>query len=542
MKQLTWVSVVVVGLGLMGCAAEGASSSAMDDGIDPRNSAKGGSGSANVNPLPSGEAETPPPTEPGGTYEAVGTNPFVLAESDPLSTFAVDADTASYDIFRRDVNNGVLPPAASVRLEEYVNDFAYHYQPPAEDSADPFAIHLAAAPSLYDTGTLLVRVGIQGKQAPAERGAANLVFLVDVSGSMGSEDKLPLVKVVLDEALETLRPTDHVAIVTYAGTTAVALPPTAVSEKDAIRSVIDSLQAGGGTAGGAGMSMAYDQASLGFVEGGINHIVMCTDGDFNVGISTTAEMLDLIREKRQTGITLTTLGFGSDNLNDAMMEQVSNAGNGMYSVISSHDQAIQYVNDRLLSTMFHIAKDVKIQVEFNAEKVLAYRLLGYEDRAIADDEFRDDTVDAGEIGAGHRVTALYEVVPAGAAVPAPDGAPELIDGEEYAGPIEVDADDLVLVKVRYKQPGATESDPAKEVASSLPASAAAASYEELDVDFRWSVAVATFAEILKKSPFARPDQLDVIGRIIKSDPDATSGQRGEFATLFTKAVGMVGAK
>jgi Ca-activated chloride channel family protein len=267
---------------------------------------------------------------------------------------------------------------------------------------------------------------------------------------------------------------------------------------------------------------------------------MCTDGDFNVGISSTDALLALIEEKRQTGITLTTLGFGSGDLNDAMMEKVSNAGNGMYSVISSKDQAIAYANERLLSTMIHIAKDMKIQVEFNHDRVLAYRLLGYEDRALADDQFRDDSVDAGEIGAGHRVTALYELVLDGTAVPAPEGAPNLVEGDDYAGAIEVAAKDLVLVKVRYKQPGAAESDPAKEVASSLPASAAAASYADLDVDFRWSVAVATFAEILKQSPFARRDQLDVIGRIVRSDPDATSGQRGEFATLFTKAGGMLG--
>ena len=590
-KQIAWVLTIALGWGLVGCGFSGSSddSGEQKNGLpDPNSgsgaangssshgvggssgssaaigsggssqSASGGTGAAVV-PSPSGTgggggsggtfagevddgSSVSSGAAPGDRYDTIGTNPFVLTSYDPLSTFAVDADTASYDIFRRDVNNGVLPDSSSVRLEEYVNNFAYHYPPPAEDAEDPFAIHLAASPSLYDTGTLLLRVGIQGKEAPSERGPANIVFLVDVSGSMSSADKLPLVKVVLEEALNVLRPTDRISIVTYAGFTSVALAPTPVSEKATIKAVIDRFEAGGSTAGGSGMTLAYEQASLGFVEGGINHIVMCTDGDFNVGISSTDDLLALIEEKRQTGITLTTLGFGSGNLNDSMMEKVSNAGNGMYSVISSEDQAITYANQRLLSTMIHIAKDMKIQVEFNSDRVLAYRLLGYEDRAIADDDFRDDTVDAGEIGAGHRVTALYELVLDGTAVPVPDGAPKLVEGNDYDGSVEVGKNDLVLVKVRYKQPGAAESDPAKEVNTSLPASAAAASYEDLDVDFRWSVAVATFAEILKKSPFARPEQLDVIGRIIKSDPDATTGQRGEFATLFTNAVRMVGAK
>jgi Ca-activated chloride channel family protein len=412
---------------------------------------------------------------------------------------------------------------------------------PADDAEDPFAIHLAASPSLYDTGTLLLRVGIQGKQAPAERGPANLVFLVDVSGSMAAANKLPLVKVVLDESLDVLRPDDKISIVTYAGFTSVALGPTPVSDKATIKSVIDGLSAAGGTAGGSGIQLAYDQARAGFVEGGINHVVMCTDGDFNVGISDTDSLLALIETERTSGITLTTLGFGTGDLNDAMMEKVSNAGNGMYSVISSEDQAIAYANDRMLSTMIHIAHDMKIQVEFNAKEVLAYRLLGYEDRAIADQDFRNDAVDAGEIGAGHRVTALYEVVPADGAVPNPEGAPALIDGSAYDGPVEVAAKDLVLVKVRYKQPGASESDPAKEVATSLPVSAAAATYADLDADFRWAVAIATFAEILKESPYAKPAELGTIDTIVRSDPEATSGPRGEFANLFALARPMIEA-
>jgi Ca-activated chloride channel family protein len=478
---------------------------------------------------------------PGDRYTNPGTNPFVLTAYDPLSTFGADTDTASYDMFRSDIDGGALPDPASVRLEEFVNYFDYAYPAPADDAPDPFAIHLAAAPSLYDTGTLLFRVGIQGRKAPAERGPANLVFLIDVSGSMSAANKLPLAKVMLDEALDVLEPTDRVSIVTYAGATAVRLEPTLVSNKSAISAVIDGLAAGGSTAGASGIDLAYAQAEANFVDGGINHVVMCTDGDFNVGASSDTALLALITEKRQSGITLTTLGFGTGNLNDSMMEKVSDAGNGMYSVITDQDQAVKYAHDRLLSTMIHIASAMKIQVEFNAQRVLAYRLLGYEDRAIADDQFRNDSVDGGEVGAGHRVTALYEIVPAGGAVPAPDGAPGLEDGAAYDGPVEVEDGDLALVKVRYKQPGAVGSDPATEVSTSLAVADAGGSYRDLDADFRWAVGVATFAEILKQSPYASTSELPAIADIIAADPDTASGDKSEFAALFAKAEVLLGA-
>jgi Ca-activated chloride channel family protein len=431
------------------------------------------------------------------------------------------------------VNDGRLTDPASVRLEEYVNSFRYSYPAPSAAAGEPFAIHLAAAPSLYESGTLLLRVGIQGKMA--EPAPANIVYLVDVSGSMNSAEKLPLVKLTINESLNVLQPTDVVSIVTYSGSTTVALAPTPVSEADTIRAVVDRLVAAGSTAGASGIDLAYEQAELARIEDGINHVVLCTDGDFNVGPYTTDQLVALNEEKRTTGITLTALGFGFGNLNDAMMEAVSNAGNGMYSVISDEDQAIQYANDRLLSTMIHIAKDMKIQVEFNPDHVVAYRLLGYENRAIADDDFRDDAVDAGEIGAGHRVTALYEIVPASVDVPMPEGAPEPEDGETYDGAVEVEEGDLVLVKVRYKLPGAAEEDPAFEVASSLPLSMAATSHAELDSDFRWAYAIASFAEVVKKSPYASMGDLEEIAEIIATEAEGTTGDRAEFATLFERA-------
>ena len=477
----------------------------------------------------------------GDTYIPVGTNPFTLASFDPLSTFAADVDTASYDIFRRDLAAGALPQPASVRLEEYVNYFDYDYPTPAYDAEVPFSISLAAAPNILDRDTVMLRIGIQGKAAPPfEKRPANLVFLVDVSGSMSSEAKLPLVQQVLLLTLDELDPTDTVSIVTYASGTGVRLPPTPVSERSTIEQVINGLSAGGSTAGAAGIDLAYEQAEAAFLEDGINHVLLCTDGDFNVGTSSTDELVALIEEKRETGITLTVLGFGSGNLNDGMMESITNAGNGVYGVITDSDQATRYVQERLLQSMTYIAKDMKLQVEFNQNEVYAYRLLGYENRAIADELFRDDTVDAGEVGAGHRVTALYELVLPGEEIPLPEGAPVPKDGEPYSGDVEVNADDMVLVKVRYKHLDATEDDPANEVATSLAPTDVADSYTALDGDFQWALAVASFAEILKESPYADPTELDLMNQIVSGAEHAADADRTEFATLFGTARTLLG--
>jgi Ca-activated chloride channel family protein len=300
--------------------------------------------------------------------------------------------------------------------------------------------------------------------------------------------------------------------------------------------VINGLTASGGTAGGAGLTLAYAQAEAAFLEGGVNHILLCTDGDFNIGISSTDELLRLVEEKRKTGVTLTALGFGIGNLNDAMMEAVSNAGNGIYSVISSAQQADEYVHERLLSTFIPIAKDMKIQLEFNADRVHAFRLLGYENRAIADEDFRDDKLDAGEVGAGHRVTALYQLILKGGTIPTPSKAPEPEDGENYAGEVEVGEDDLVLVKVRYKKPGASEEDEAFEVARGLSADDVAESTLQIDADFRWALSVAAFAEIVKKSPYAVPTKIDEISELVHEAVHRSDDDRAEFVTLFDKAV------
>ncbi len=469
----------------------------------------------------------------GDKYVPAGTNPFVMTAHDPFSTFAADVDTASYDIFRRDAKLGSLPAPSSVRLEEYVNYFSYAYPAPSETSPYPFQISLAAANNVFDRGTSLLRVGIQAKEQPAfVKRPTNLVFLLDVSGSMADANKLPLVKKLMLATLDRLDASDHVSVVTYSTTAQIVMGPTSVEKKADIAAAIALLSADGSTAGADGIGLAYREATLGFIQGGINHIVMCTDGDFNVGPSSTSELLNLIRSKRSTGVTLTVLGFGSGNLNDAMMEQVADAGNGIYSVIIDEASAQKYAAEKILSTITHVAKDMKIQVEFNPDRVTAYRLLGYEDRGIADTNFRNDAIDAGEVGSGHRITALYELVLAGGAVPLATGAPTAEDGPASTLAREVTADDFVLVKVRYKTVDATDATQAIEIAGSLPTILLSQSLSVADADLQWATAVAALAEILKKSPYASKSFLPTIQSIAAAQSTRDS-DRAEFATLLS---------
>jgi Ca-activated chloride channel homolog len=494
----------------------------------------GGTGTAGGN---GGLPPTAPVSNAGDKYKAVGTNPFVASAYDPLSTFAVDVDTASYDIFRRDVNLGILPQPASVRLEEYVNDFKYNYPEAAE--TPPFTISLGAAAGMFDRGTALLRVGIQGyAPPPSVKRPANLVFLVDVSGSMASADKLPLVQRLLRDTLAILDPTDLVSVVTYAGDTRVRLSPTPVSQSTRINEIIEGLTSGGGTYGSAGLTLAYQQAQFAFIEGGINHIILCTDGDFNIGPSTTEELLKIVKQNRETGVTMTALGFGIGNLNDQMMESISNAGNGVYGMISSAEQADRYAAERMLSTLVHVASNMKVQVTFNPARVVAYRLLGYEDRAVADQDFRNDQVDGGEIGSGHRVTALYEVVLTGTPIPDPDGAPDVLQGApiDDVAP-EIDAADVARVAVRYQAIGEPVDAPAHEISVGLPATALG-DLAAADADLRWAASVAAFAEILKRSPFADRNALPIIEAVVAEQAERDA-DRAEFAQLFAKAKTML---
>ena len=482
-----------------------------------------------------------PPSSPseGDKYEDIGANPFTVVTHDPQSTFGIDVDTASYDLFRRDTGNyGWLPHEAGVRLEEYVNNFDYDYQAPQADSEVPFEVSVEAAASPY-RDVVLMRIGIRGQDAPEEdKKPANVVFLVDVSGSMSSNLKLPLVKTVLKETVTMLEPTDTISIVTYAGQVGVRLEPTPASEAATIFDAIETMKSGGGTSGAAGLTLAYEQAESAFIEGGINHIVLCSDGDFNIGPSSDEALVELIEEKRETGITMTVLGFGSGNLNDSMMEKVSNAGNGVYGVIANQDHAISYVQNKLLSTLFFIAKDVKIQVDFNADKVLAYRLLGYENRAIADHLFEDDTVDAGEIGAGHTVTALYELVLNGDAIPQAPGMPEVDDGEAFDGELEFESNELCLVKIRYKNPEDGTEDPSMALSQGVIEKQIAAHIEATSGDFQFAAAVSGLAEHLRLSPFALPGDFEHIRSLAEQNVDGKA-DREEFIALLDIAQPML---
>jgi Ca-activated chloride channel family protein len=481
------------------------------------------------------------PSNTGDQYVPVGTNPFIMTAHDPLSTFAADVDTASYDILRRDVNLGMLPQPASVRLEEHVNNFRYAYPAPTAADPHPFRISLAAVGDMFHRETTLLRVGIQALEPPPfEKRPANVVFLVDVSGSMASDDKLPLVKRVLTRTLDILSPDDTVSIVTYSNTVGVRVPPTRVRDKAQIVPIIDGLVASGGTAGGPALMLAYQQARNAYIEGGINHILLCTDGDFNIGPSSTEELLALVKRERQSGVTLTVLGFGIGNLNDQLMERVSNAGNGIYGVISSAAHADTYVQQRLLSTVVHVAQNMKIQVEFNPARVISYRLLGYEDRAVADMDFRNDAVDGGEVGAGHRVTALYELLLTGQVLGSFEGAPAVVDGPPKGVIPEVDPADLVLVKVRYQAAGAPQDSPALEVRAGLPADSRGVDLGAADADMRWATAVAAFAEILKRSPYADRAFLPSIEAIV-AEQAARDTDRTEFSQLFARAKGLLPA-
>lgn len=370
----------------------------------------------------------------------------IMAVADaPVSTFSVDVDTGSYANVRRMLTDGELPPAAAVRTEEMLNYFRYDYPAPASRDA-PFAVATDVTRTPWNEATRIVRIGLTGFDLPREnRVPANLVFLVDVSGSMNSLDKLPLVQCSLALAAEQLDPRDRIAIVTYAGSSGVLLEPT--SDKQAVLRALDGLQAGGSTAGASAIELAYDLARRNYREAQVNRIILATDGDFNVGLVDNDALVDMVEREREAGISLTTLGFGTGNYNEAMMEQIADHGNGNYFYIDGPEEAAKVLGSELASTLFTIASDVKVQVEFNPAYVAEYRLIGYENRALAEEDFTNDAVDAGEIGAGHQVTALYEVVPAGADGWLPDRRYEANRRPQASGDRNGEA---AMVSLRYK--------------------------------------------------------------------------------------------
>lgn len=423
-------------------------------------------------------------------FTATGQNPFKIVREEPVSTFSLDVDTASYSFVRASLNQNVLPQPAAVRTEELINYFPYDYAP-ARAAAQPFSTHVAVFPSPWSAGRQLVRIGVKGFEiGRAARPRANLVFLVDTSGSMNAPNKLPLVKQSLAMLLEQLDANDNVAIVTYAGTAGTALEPTPANRKDKILAVIDRLGAGGSTAGAEGIRQAYALATQNFDPKGVNRVILATDGDFNVGITDQNELKGYIERERSKGVFLSVLGFGMGNYNDALMQTLAQNGNGAAAYIDTISEARKTLVDEATSTLFPIAKDVKIQVEFNPAQVAEYRLVGYETRLLNRDDFDNDKVDAGDVGSGQTVTAIYEIVLA--------GGPRTIGDLRYATPARAAAmpqsGELGFVKIRYKLP---KSEKSELITTPIGGRMRYASFDAAPQDARFAAAVAGFAELLR---------------------------------------------
>jgi len=476
------------------------------------------------------------PGRAGDRYDRLVENPFRLVKDHPLSTFSIDVDTASYANVRRFLlREGRMPPPDAVRIEELVNYFDYDYAGPEDDV--PFAAHIEVAGCPWKAGHRLVRVGLKGREIENEqRPASNLVFLLDVSGSMNSPDKLPLLKEGMKLLAGQVREDDQVAIVVYASAEGLALPSTSGAEREKIMAALDQLQAGGSTAGGAGIELAYRVALENFIEGGVNRVLLCTDGDFNVGTSSTGDLVRMVEERAKKGVFLSVLGFGRGNLNDAMMENISNKGNGNYAYIDGITEARKVLVEQMGGTLVTIAKDVKIQIEFNPARVAAYRLIGYENRILAAEDFNDDKKDAGEIGAGHTVTALYEVVPAGGEVDVPS-----VDPLKYQTPArerddESVSQEMLTLKLRYKAP---DGDTSKLL--EFPVVDAGNPFGKASPDFQFAAAVASFGMLLRGSQHQGNATYDAVVEIATAakGPDA-HGYRAELLEMVRRAKTLAG--
>ncbi len=480
-------------------------------------------------------AVAPPPA--GDRFPEAAPNKWQAADEQPVSTFSIDVDTASYAFVRRMLREGRLPPRDAVRIEEMVNYFPYDY--PGPDSAtEPFRASATVLPSPWNEGARLLHVGLKGWDLPrAQRPRANLTFLIDVSGSMGSDDKLPLIQRALKQLGDGLRPEDSVAIVTYAGQSGVALPPTKGRDLKTILAAVRKLGAGGSTAGEAGIRMAYDLAEQMFDPQAVNRVILATDGDFNVGEFDPRRLEELIAEKRRTGVYLTILGVGQGNLNDAMMQRLAQAGNGQAAYIDSLLEARKVWIEELGSTMFPIADDVKIQVEFNPAQVAEYRLIGYETRLLDRTDFSNDKIDAGEIGSGHSVTALYEFRPV--------GAPGLLNeplrygntgGDAALIPAAAHAEELAFLRLRYKQPRGEKS---ALIEHPVTEANAVARIGEAPGDVRFAVAVAGFGQMLRRDESVDGLNWDDVVRLAQDSRGADPhGWRAEFVQLVRLAQGL----
>ena len=462
-------------------------------------------------------------------------NPFIDTNEDNLATFSVDVDTASYSMMRRNLREGVLPDPYRIRIEEFINYFRYDYPQPTDEH--PFSITLEAAPSYFGANKQMLKVGVQGETVDqATRPYANIVLLIDISGSMNSADKLGFVKYSAKTLINALQDTDMVTIVTYAGEEKVALQPTAVANRTQILNVIDNLYADGGTNGMAGLSKAYELAQQARCENNValqtdctqavNRVLLCTDGDFNLGMEDD-EIISTIASWRDKGVYLSVLGYGMDNIDDAFLESMTNSGNGNYYYIDSHNEARRVLEDELGGTVQVIAEDVKVQVEFNADVISRYRLVGYENRVLEDDDFEDDSVDAGDIGSGHQVTAFLEF--------------ELRDEVKIGSGLQVEIEEeykdtqFIDVRVRYKRPGASVST---EVVKVVPLDTLKSTFDEASTDFRFAAAVTEYAEILRKSPHAEGDRFDEVIELANGAFGDDTTNRQELVELVGIAKGL----
>lgn len=458
-------------------------------------------------------------------YDNIIENRFLAVRQNPLSTFSIDVDEAAYSNIRRFLQNGSLPPAGAVRIEEMINYFDYSYPRPA--NGEPFTVNTELADCPWNPQHKLVHIGLQGKEIPIENlPASNLVFLVDVSGSMDEPNKLPLVQASMKMLTDQLREKDKVAIVVYAGNAGLVLPSTSGNNKTKIKEAIDNLEAGGSTAGGEGILLAYKTAREHFIKGGNNRIILATDGDFNVGASSDDELVRLVEKERKSDVYLSVLGFGMGNYKDNKMQQLADKGNGNHSYIDNLSEAKKVLVNEFGSTLFTIAKDVKIQIEFNPAKVQAYRLIGYENRMLAAEDFNDDLKDAGELGSGHTVTALYELIPVGVR----DEFSGSVDPLKYqSGTKQVSGSnpELMTIKLRYKKPAEEQS---KLIVHAIRDQHTAV--EGTSDNFRFSAAVASFGLLLRNSSYKQQSSFDQVIQLAKSAKGVDeNGYRAEFIRL-----------
>ncbi len=475
-------------------------------------------------------APAPSPTSVYGTeentekYQKTETNSVKSVGQEPVSTFSIDVDTGSYTNVRRFLNEGSLSPKDAVRVEEMVNYFDYQYPNPT--SAHPFSVNTETVDSPWQANAKVIRIGIKAKDIDSKQlPPANLVFLVDISGSMGDQNKLPLVKKTLKLLTEQLRAQDQVTLITYADGEKMVLEPTLGSNKSKILAAIDTLQAGGATAGEQAIQMAYKSAQKSFVKNGINRILLATDGDFNVGITDFDTLKNMVAEKRKSGISLSTFGYGSGNYDEQLMEQLADAGDGNYSYIDNEKEAKKVLQRQLSSTLATVAQDVKIQVEFNPATVKEYRLIGYENRMLKNEDFNNDKVDAGDIGAGHTVTALYEIIPV--------GQKGWLSDSRYANqPASVKSpSEYAFVNLRYKQPGQSKS-----ILLNQPVKVGSKALNQASADTRFALAVVAYGQQLRSPEYNGTMQWNDIIELAQSaqKPDAF-GLRAEFIDLIKKA-------